>query len=80
MRKIGSSVLRDSSFTGHLRVGDQRADGSGQAAAMTESASAFLATLTSDQRAKIIHPLDDDAARTNSGLSSGEGHPTVHLV
>jgi hypothetical protein len=38
---------------------------SGQAAAMSESASAFLATLTSSQRAKIIHRFDDDAARTN---------------
>jgi hypothetical protein len=39
--------------------------GNGQAAAMSESASAFLATLTPDQRAKIVHRFDDDAARTN---------------
>ena len=37
----------------------------GQSAAMTESAAAFLATLSSGQRAKIVHPFDDDAARMN---------------
>jgi hypothetical protein len=40
---------------------------------MAETASAFLATLTSDQRAKIVHPFDDDAARTGwSNLPPGE--------
>ena len=38
---------------------------SGQAAAMAESASAFLATLSSDQRARVMHRFDDDSARTN---------------
>src|SRR5688500_18903882 len=43
----------------------QNTGGSGQAAAMAESASVFLATLTSDQRAKITHRFDDDGARMN---------------
>jgi hypothetical protein len=52
----------------------QPAAGSGQAAAMAESASAFLATLTSDQRAKIVHPFEDDAARTGwSNFPPGPG-------
>jgi hypothetical protein len=42
-----------------------RAAESGQAAVMSESASAFLATLTTDQRVKIIHRFDDDAARVS---------------
>jgi hypothetical protein len=41
---------------------------------MAESASAFLATLTSDQRAKIVHRFDDDAARTGwSNFPPGRG-------
>jgi hypothetical protein len=43
----------------------QPVGGSGQAAAMAESAAAFLATLTSDQRAKVMHPFEDDSARMN---------------
>ncbi len=43
----------------------QRTVASGQAAAMADSASAFLETLTSDQHAKIIRRFDDDAARMN---------------
>lgn len=43
----------------------QQSGGSGQAAAMPESASAFLASLTPAQRAKVMHRFDDDAARTN---------------
>jgi Spy/CpxP family protein refolding chaperone len=46
-------------------TGPQPGGGSGQAAAMAESASAFLATLTPSQRAKIVHSFEDDAARTN---------------
>lgn len=42
----------------------QPAARNGQAATMAESASAFLATLTADQRAKVVHRFDDDAART----------------
>lgn len=42
-----------------------RSSGSGQVASMSESASAFLATLTPQQRAKVMHRFDDDAARTN---------------
>lgn len=43
----------------------QQARGNEQASAMAESASAFLATLTSDQRARIVHRFDDDATRMN---------------
>jgi hypothetical protein len=32
---------------------------------MSETASAFLSTLSSEQRAKVVHRFDDDGARTN---------------
>ncbi|HWH22858.1 MAG TPA: DUF3500 domain-containing protein [Allosphingosinicella sp.] len=43
----------------------QQIGGYGQAAAMAESASAFLASLTPAQRARIVHRFEDDAARMN---------------
>lgn len=51
----------------------QQSGGNGQAAPMAESASAFLATLTSGQRTKMVHRFDDNEARTNwSNLPSNE--------
>ena len=57
---IFASLLHGPATTQPQYVG-----GKGQAAAMAESASAFLATLSSDQRAKIVHSFEDDAARMN---------------
>jgi hypothetical protein len=58
---IGASLLVQAPAT----PDPQPSGETGRAAGMAASASAFLATLTADQRAKIMHRLDDDAARTN---------------
>jgi hypothetical protein len=59
------AVLASLAMSGPVTTQTQNARRSGQAVAMAESASAFLATLTDEQRARIVRPFEDDAARTN---------------
>ena len=59
------AMLASLVVSGPVTTQTQNTGRNGQAAEMAESASAFLATLTSDQRAKIVHRFDDDAARAN---------------
>ena len=59
------ALLGSSAVQAPVTIQPKNGLGSGHAAAMAESSSAFLETLTPDQRARISHRFDDDAARVN---------------
>jgi hypothetical protein len=71
-----SAIIASFLMQAPANIDPRQTGGTGQAAAMSESVSAFLATLAPDQRAKIGHRFDDDAARTN--WSNWAPNPSEH--
>lgn len=58
---MGMSLVAEAAAVAHPNHGTQ----SERADAMGTSASAFLATLSTDQQSKAVRPFEDDAGRTN---------------
>lgn len=56
-----ASLFLEASVSAHA----QQSGGSERAAAMARSASALLATLSPELRAKLVRPMDDEGERTN---------------